>query len=436
MTTTVSTLPNGLRVVSHTMPHVETSSLGVWVGVGARHETEAQNGISHLLEHMAFKGTKTRSAKQIAEEIEQAGGDINAATSLETTAYFARMLKGDEGMALEILADILQNSVFDEGELAREREVILQEIAATQDSPEEIAYDLIQEAAFPDQPAGRPILGTPETVSAATPADLHAFLAERYTPGRMIVSAAGAICHDDLLRHAAALFGGLSSAQGSRSNAGGEEPARYGGGVRSSSRTFEQSHVVIGFEGPSYREDVSMTAQVFSGLLGGGMSSRLFQEIREKRGLCYSIYSSAWGLKDSGMFQIHAATGPAMVQELIDVVGAELALIANEGPTEREVQRSKAQLKAGLLMSLESSGARAEQMARHLLLQGRLIDSEELIAKVDAVTPAGVRDFARGLGKATPCVAIVGAGRKSAAHARHAVEVMARHSAGSAVLQD
>ena len=431
MTTTVSTLKNGMRVVSHHMPHVETTSLGVWVGVGARHETLKQHGLSHLLEHMAFKGTKRRAAKDIAEEIEQAGGEINAATSLETTAYYARVLKGDEGLALDILADILQNSTFDQTELVREREVILQEIAATQDSPEEIAFDLIQEAAFPDQPVGRPILGTPESVSAAGGGDLRAFLTERYVPGDMVISAAGAIHHEDLERHAQAQFGGLS--RGLAAVAGREEAARYAGGVRSSTRTFEQSHVVLGFEGPSYRAEDVFTVQVFSGLFGGGMSSRLFQEVREKRGLCYAIYSSAWGLKDSGMFQIHAATGAGMVDELISVIGAELAEIADKGPSEREVQRAKAQLKAGLLMSLESSGARAEQMARHLLVHGRLIDSTELVARVEAVTVGGVRSFAEKMTKAAPSVAVVGAGRKSAGHARRAEQMMT--GAGTGVVK-
>jgi predicted Zn-dependent peptidase len=423
MTTTISTLANGLRVVTHHMPHVETSSLGVWVGVGARHEREAEHGLSHLLEHMAFKGTATRTAMMIAEQIEEVGGEINAATSLESTAYYARVLKGDEGLALNILGDILQNSLFDASELDREREVILQEIAATQDSPDDIAYDLIQEAAFPDQPLGRPILGTPDSIKAATAGDLRGFLAQRYVPGDMVISAAGAVHHETLVRHAEALFGGLCGREplpeGSH-----EEPARYVGGARSSQKAFEQSHVLLGFEGPSYRHEDAFMAQVLSGLLGGGMSSRLFQEVREKRGLCYSIYSSAWGLKDSGMFLIHAATGHEMVAELIDVIGGELAQIATEGPAEREVARAKAQLKAGLLMSLESSGARAEQMARHLLVYGRLIAPDELIARVDAVTASGVRRFAAGLVAGEPCVAVVGAGRKSASHARRAAQVM------------
>ncbi len=430
MTTTVSTLPNGLRVCTHAMPHVETSSLGVWIGVGARHETVEQQGLSHLLEHMAFKGTAKRTAMQIAEEIEQVGGEINAATSLETTAYYARVLKGDEGLALEILADILQNSSFDLAELEREREVILQEIAATQDSPDEIAYDLIQEAAFPNQAVGRAILGTPESVTAATPADLRAFLKANYQPDRMIVSAAGAVSHEVIERHAQALFGGLTTANAAT---GGEERASYVGGARSSAKAFEQSHVLMGFEGPSYRDDTAFTAQVFSGLFGGGMSSRLFQEVREKRGLCYAIYSSAWGLKDSGMFQIHAATGHGMVAELIDVIGAELATIASDGPTEREVSRAKAQLKAGLLMSLESSGARAEQMARHLLIHGRLLEPHELVAKVDAVTAEGVRLFAQSLAASAPCVAVVGSGKKSAGHAKHAARALGDKSMATAI---
>jgi predicted Zn-dependent peptidase len=423
MTTTISQLANGIRVVTHAMSHVETSSLGVWVGVGARHEREVEGGISHLLEHMAFKGTARRSAMEIAEEIEQVGGEINAATSLETTAYYARVLKGDEGLALDILADILQNSTFDPAELEREREVILQEIAATQDSPDEIAYDLVQEAAFPGQPVGRPILGTPASVKAATPDDLRTFLRERYRPDAIVISAAGAVRHDDIERHAAALFGGLTSSDRTELQLL-EEPARYVGGARSVAKSFEQSHVLLGFEGPSYKADDAFTAQVFSGLFGGGMSSRLFQEVREKRGLCYSIYSSAWGLKDSGMFQMHAATGPGMVTELIEVIGAELRAIADKGPTEREVARAKAQMKAGLFMSLESSGARAEQMARHLLVHGRLLPSDELVQRVDDVSVDSVRAFAASLAASVPAVAVVGAGRKSAAHARHAEQVM------------
>lgn len=419
MTTKITTLANGLRVVSHRMEHLETLSLGVWVATGARHESESEHGISHFLEHMAFKGTARRTAQAIAEEIETIGGELNAATSLENTAYFARILKGDEGVALEILADILQHSLFASDELEREREVILQEIAATRDSPDDIAYDLIQEAAFPDQPVGRPILGTTQSVKGFGRPLLEGFLVRHYVPERMVVSAAGAIHHDSLVRHVEALFGGLS--RGTESD---RVRARYSGGVRAFDRRFEQSHLLLGFEGPSYHAEDFFTAQVFSGLFGGGMSSRLFQEVRERRGLCYSIYSSAWSLADAGLFSLHAATGADMMTELSDVVVSELVEVARTGASEAEVARAKAQLKAGLLMGLESSSARAEQMARHLIAHDRLIPTEELIANVDRVGVDDVQAFASRLVSGAPSIVVVGSGRKSKVEADRLAEMI------------
>ncbi|HZA01088.1 MAG TPA: pitrilysin family protein [Hyphomicrobiaceae bacterium] len=409
MTTTVTALANGLRIASHTMPHLETTSLGVWVAAGARNETEREHGISHLLEHMAFKGTARRSARQIAEEIEEVGGELNAATSLETTAYYARVLKSDEAIALELLADILQNSSYAEADLEREREVILQEIAGIQDSPDEIAYDLVQDAAFPGQPVGRPIIGTRESVMRLSSAALRAFLTSRYVAPRMVIAAAGAIDHANLVRLCEALFGGLN---GGEVQAG--EAARYIGGRRASAKPFEQSHLLIGFKAPSYRDAEFYSAQVFSGLFGGGMSSRLFQEVRENRGLCYAIYSSAWALADTGLFEIHAATGAEMMEELTEVIAHELAEATARRPCERELQRAKAQLKAGLLVSLESSSARAEQMARQLLAFGRLLAPDELVQHVEDVTAERVRVIAESLATSSPpSIAVVGAGPRS-----------------------
>jgi predicted Zn-dependent peptidase len=409
MTPEITTLNNGLRVVSHQMPQLETVSLGVWVGAGARHESEAQNGISHLLEHMAFKGTQRRSARAIAEEIEEVGGELNAATSLETTAYFSRVLKGDEGVALDILADILQHSSYAEAELEREREVILQEIAGIKDSPDELAYELIQDAAFTNQPVGRPVIGTPSSVAGFGAAQLRAFLGRQYVAQRMVLSAAGAVVHEEFARHAEALFGGLNGGAGQDGL-----PAQYVGGLRSSAKPFEQSHLVLGFRGPSYREPDYLTAQVLSGIVGGGMSSRLFQEVRENRGLCYAIYSSAWGLSDGGMFAVHAATGAELMGKLIEVVVQEIEKAADTMPEPGEVARAKAQLKAGLLMSLESSAARAEQMARQLLAYERLVPPKELIERVDAVTGEGIRACAESMVRfAPPSVAVVGAGQRS-----------------------
>jgi predicted Zn-dependent peptidase len=421
MTTQTTTLANGLQVVSDRMGHLQTVSLGVWVNVGARHERDDQQGLAHLLEHMAFKGTPTRSAREIAEKIEGVGGDINAATGLDTTAYFARVLMGDEGMALEILADILLNSTFSAEELEKERDVILQEIAAAQDSPDDIVYDLMQAVSYPDQALGRPILGTPQSVSRFQPADIRSYLADHYHPGAMIVSAAGAIDHEKLVRHVEALFGRLTPGQ-----SGMEVAARYQGGVSASDKPFEQSHVLIGLPSPSFRDPDFYAAQVFSGLFGGGMSSRLFQEIREDRGLCYSIYSSVWGLKDTGMFAVHAATSPQMVDELAKVVVAELVSVADKGPTDAELRRSKAQIKAGLLMALESSSARAEQMARQLFAHGRLMAMEELVDRVSDVSSDDVRNFAAKLATAAASIAVVGSGRKSRAQAERAAAAFAQ----------
>jgi predicted Zn-dependent peptidase len=296
--------------------------------------------------------------------------------------------------------------------------VILQEIAATRDSPDELAYELLQDAAFPGQAIGRPILGTTESVARFAADDLRAFLKANYGAARMVLSAAGNVDHGELVRHAEAQFGALNGGTGSRF-----EPARYVGGTRASPKPFEQSHLVLAFAGPSYRGQEFYTAQVFSGLFGGGMSSRLFQEVRERRGLCYAIYSSCWALADTGLFAIHAATGPEMLGKLIDVVGEQLVAAAAEKPGEAELARSKAQLKAGLLMGLESSSARAEQMARQLLLFDRLMDTPELIERIDSVTAEAVRDLAAKLVSGSPpSVAVVGAGRKGEAFARRAAE--------------
>jgi predicted Zn-dependent peptidase len=419
--TEMTKLANGLRVVSYRMPHVETVSLGVWVAAGARHEQQAEHGISHLLEHMAFKGTERRSAKDIAEEIEAVGGELNAATSLETTAYYSRVLEADVGLALDILADILQIPRYAQDELEREREVILQEIAGTRDSPDEIAYELLQDAAYPGQSIGRPILGTTKSVTRFSADDLRAFLEANYGASRMVLAAAGKVDHGKLLRHVEAQFGRMNGGIGGRFDA-----ARYVGGIRTSPKRFEQSHLVMAFAGPSYRSEEFYTGQVFSGLFGGGMSSRLFQEVRERLGLCYAIYSSCWALADTGLFGIHAATGPEMMRKLIDVVGQQLVRAATEKPAEAELARAKAQLKAGLLMSLESSSARAEQMARQLLLFDRLIDTAELVDRIEKVTADDVRVLAGKLISGTQSsVAVVGAGRKSEAFAQMA-ERMAR----------
>lgn len=417
MSIEITRLSNGLRVVTHAMPQLETTSLGIWVGAGARDETEAQNGISHLLEHMAFKGTKVRSARAIAEEIEAVGGELNAATGPEATAYFARVLKGDEGVALELIADILLNAQISAADLRREREVILQEIAGTRDSPEEIGFDLLHEAAYPKQAAGRSILGTPTSLNGIKPQHIKAFSKLHYSPDNMVLAAAGAVTHSKVVRHAEALFGALTAGQRPEG-----ESAIYKGGTRAFAKPFEQCHLIIGFESPSYLEPEFYSAQVASGILGGGLSSRLFQEVREKRGLCYSVESSAWGMKDTGMFVIHAATGAATMTKLIDVTTLEVKRLGEKGPSQEELDRAKALMKAGLLMSLESSSGRAEQMARQLLTYDRLFSTAELVEHVDAVTAKDVKTFAGRVTKGTASAVVVGAGSRSKEYAMYAAQ--------------
>lgn len=404
MTVQVSRLASGLRVVTHAMDHLESAALGVWVGAGSRSERDEEHGLSHLLEHMAFKGTERRTAIDIAEEIEAVGGEVNAATSIETTSYYARVLKDDVPLAIDILSDILRNSVFDPYELVREQHVILQEIGAALDAPEDRIYDLFTEAAYPGQPIGRTILGTPETVGAAGSPMLAAYLGEHYRGPSMIISAAGAIDHDKLFAIAEDRFGDLGP-----ENTPTPAVAKYRGGEKRESRDLMETQIMLGFEGVPYSSPDFHTAQILASILGGGMSSRLFQEVREKRGLCYSIYAFHWSFADTGVFGVHTATGPSDVGELMPVVIGELERAAHD-ISEKELQRARAQVRAGLLMTLESPAARAGQIARQLLLFGRTIPTEELVAKIEAISVETIRDLAtRIFTGSTPTLAAVGA---------------------------
>ena len=383
-----STLPNGVRVVTEHMTGIESASLGVWITAGGRHERAEQNGIAHFLEHMAFKGTKRRTAVQIAEEIEDVGGYLNAYTSREVTAYYARVLKDDVPLALDVVADIVLNPIFDPRELEVERGVILQEIGQALDTPDDIIFDWLQEAAFPDQPMGRTILGPSERVRAFSREDLARFVSEHYRPERMILAAAGAVDHDQIMRLAETAFGGLEPGA-----AESFEPAGFVGGERRELKRLEQVHFTLGLESPSYADEDIYTAQTWAGALGGGMSSRLFQELREKRGLCYSIYAQAGAYSDTGMITIYAGTSADEIGQLAALTIDELKRAASDMTVE-EVDRARAQMKAGLLMGLEGASARAERLARQVAIWGRVIPLEETVAKIDAVDLARVRDFA------------------------------------------
>ena len=403
MNVKVTTLESGLRVATHDMPQLETAAVGVWVDVGARAERPQVNGISHMLEHMAFKGTRRRSALQIAEEIERVGGHLNAYTSREQTAYYARVLKDDLALAVDMLADILQNSIFEKTELARERDVIIQEIGEANDTPDDIVFDRLQEAAFPEQPMGRSILGTVERVRGFDRAALACYMTDQYRAPGMVLVAAGRVDHGRLVDLAETAFSGLAT--GPRGTC---EAARYVGGEGNEPRDLEQVHLTLGFNGVAFKDPDFYALQLFTTVLGGGMSSRLFQEVRERRGLAYSVYAFASSYTDSGLFGIYAGTGPDQIGELIPVISGEMTRMTAD-VEEVEVARARAQLKAGLMMSLESSTARAEQIARQLLVFGRVIPIAELVACVDAVDTATVRRIGeRMLAAGRPTLAAVG----------------------------
>lgn len=393
MSLRITTLDNGLRIVSEAMPHIETTSVGVWVDVGARCESKKLNGVSHMLEHMAFKGTQRRSARAIAEEIESVGGHLNAYTSREQTAYFARVLGGDVPLAIDILADILQHSTFEAQELERERSVILQEIGEALDTPDDLAFDLLQEVAFPDQALGRPILGPPDNVKSFSQPTLSAFMDRHYKAPQMVLAAAGKVDHEALVDMAAGAFASVSA-----ESSGTHEDAEYSGGDSRAEKPLEQVHILMGLPGVAYDDPDFYAMQVYSTILGGGMSSRLFQQVREERGLAYSVYSFSSSFSDCGLFGIYAGTSAGLTDELFSVTAGQMDSLTHD-VTEVEVARARAQLKASLLMALESPSTRSEQFARHLLLFGRVIPTAEIIEKVDAVDGQAVKAVAERLMK-------------------------------------
>jgi len=395
-------LPSGLTVVSERMPRVETVSIGAYVDTGARHETAAENGVSHFLEHMAFKGTTRRDAAGIAREIENVGGHINAYTSRENTAFYCKVLKEDAGLAADIIGDILCHSTLVPEELERERGVILQEIGQANDTPDDIVFDHFQARAYAGQAMGRPVLGTEETIKAMPRDALAGYMRRHYGHRRTVVAAAGAIEHADLLALVNRHFSDLPEAVTAAA-----EPSIYTGGEFREERDLDQVHLVLGFPSVSATDELHIPVQILSTLLGGGMSSRLFQEIREKRGLVYSVYSFVSPFNDHGLFAVYAGTGEDQAEELVPVALEELRRVQHD-VTEDELARAKAQLRASLLMSLESTGSRCEQLARQLQVHGRIIPVEETKARIAAVTVEQVQSAAARMFRAAPTLAALG----------------------------
>ena len=397
-----TTLASGLRVLTDPMDTVESTSLGLWVDAGTRHEPAEINGISHLLEHMAFKGTKRRSARDIAEEMDTVGGHLNAYTARDHTAYYAKVLKEDAGLALDILADILQNSTLDAEELAREQAVVVQEINQSFDTPDDIIFDHFQATAYPDQPLGRPVLGTEALVRSMSRDTVRSYMDTHYSAPRMVLSAAGRIDHQWLADAAGQAFAHLPTAADVV-----PAPALYRGGEYREDRDIEQVNLVVGYQGVSYDDPDYYASSVLSTLLGGGMSSRLFQEIREKRGLVYSIYSFASSYADGGLFGIYAGTGEDEVEELVPVLCEEVVKIT-QGIGDGELQRARAQLKSSILMSLESTSSRCEQLARQVLVYGHPISTAEVVEKVEAIDAGHILRVARRLFSTAPTIAAIG----------------------------
>lgn len=404
MTYQLSTLKNGLRVASETLSGVDSVAIAVSCGVGARYEALNENGISHLLEHMAFKGTKTRSARDIAEAFDMIGGQFNAYTSMETTVYYAKVLKENVEVAMDILSDILQNSVFDADELKREQGVVIQEIAMHRDTPDDLIHDYYDETAFPDQSLGRSILSTEERVASYTRDDLIRYMSAHYVPARMVVTAAGNITHDKLLTLTDKYFR-LADSQAVKPY----EPGKYKGGDIRVPRDLEQLHLLFGLPAISVKSPDYYTGQLYSVILGGGMSSRLFQEVREKRGLAYTVYSSLSAYDDCGMLTLYAATSPEKGSELSGVLCDQLVAMA-QSISDAEFTRAKNQLRADLLMSRESPHTIATWIGRHILLFNEYRSAKDVIARIDAITKNDVLRIAEKLIRGTPTVTALGNG--------------------------
>lgn len=390
------TLSNGFRIVTERMPGLQSATIGIWVDAGGRDERIEQNGIAHFLEHMAFKGTKTRSPVQIAEAIEDVGGYMNAYTSREVTAYYARVLGADVPLALEVIADILRNSVFDPHELEMERGVILSEIGQALDTPDDIIFDWLQEKAYPEQPLGRTILGPEERIRTFQRDDLATFVREHYGPGQMILSAAGDVDHAAIVAMAERMFGDMTPVDAAPSG-----KATFVGGESRTEKALEQAHIAIGFESPDYRHKDAYVAQVYASAMGGGMASRLFQEIREKRGLCYTIFAQAGAYTDTGMTTIYAGTSGDQVSALAEITIDEMKRAADTF-TEEETARARAQMKAGLLMGLEGASSRAERMARMIQIWGHVPALDDVVSRIDAVTRDDLRRYAETMATGAP----------------------------------
>jgi predicted Zn-dependent peptidase len=405
-------LPSGLRIVTEAIPHTRSAAVGVWVNVGSRDETTAMSGASHFLEHLLFKGTHKRTALEISAQIEAVGGETNAFTTKEYTCYYARVLDADLPLAVDVLCDAVADSVLDPADVETERGVILEEIAMHDDEPGDEVHDVFTEAIFGDHPLGRLISGTAETISPMTRNQINGFYRRRYTPPRIVIAAAGNLDHATVVRLV------RKAVAGTPLDSGAAEPAAHRPSAKRVKTTpahtvvrnqdTEQAHVVLGCAGIGRLDDRRFALGVLNNVLGGGMSSRLFQEIREKRGLAYSVYSYGSQYAEAGLFGIYAGCAPGKVEEVLDLTRAELAAIAADGVTPEEIARGKGMVKGSYVLGLEDTGSRMSRLAKSELLYGDLMAVDELLARVDAVTLDEVNAVAAELLSTPMTLAIVG----------------------------
>ena len=385
------TLPNGVRILTEHVPGVRSASLGIWVGTGSRHEKAGENGAAHFIEHMLFKGTHRRTAAQLAEEMDAVGGQVNAFTTKECTCFYARVLDTHLAQAADILCDMFFSSKFDDADVETERGVILEEIGMYEDNPEDLCAERLAAAVFKGTPRARPILGKKSTLEQMDGAWLRAYQREHYRPDR--IGGAWAGCFTDA--DAAALAARFAELEGAPTPA--MRPARYVPGVTVKKKAIEQNHLTLAFPGLPFAHEGRFTLQLLSSILGGGMSSRLFQQVRERQGLCYSIYSYGACHDDTGYFGVYTALGKDTEGQALDTILTVIRDFAEGGPTQEELDRAREQSKANVLMGLESTQAHMSSLGRGELCQGQVLDEDQIIAAYDAVSREDVRDMARAL---------------------------------------
>jgi len=379
-------LPNGVRIITEEIDHVRSAALGIWVGAGSRDEREGFEGISHFIEHMFFKGTEHRSARALAESLEAVGGQLNAFTTKEYTCYYAKVLDEDLDLAIDVLSDMFFSSLFDEKEIEKEKNVVIEEIKMYEDSPDELIHDVFSECVWNDHPLGKPILGTEESIRSLSRERIMQFLTEHYAPDNVVISVAGKIKHEDVVAKLSPHFGTF--------NRGGrrvlEETPKGLTIEHYQKKDTEQMHILLGVPGLGQDDEDIYAMHIFNNILGGGLSSRLFQEIREQRGLAYSVYSYHSTYVDTGLFAVYAGTSPKNTQEVIACILEELMEMKKKGISVEELVRTKAQIKGGLYLGLEAVSSRMSRLGKTELTYNRVLSPEEVVEKLEKVTQEDV----------------------------------------------